>query len=277
MEREIYNYATIHFLPYPETGEFVNLGIVAFRPVDGRLLWRLETRKKKRVTDFFPELDGNLVAEFVRGINRELRMINEAFVVEGTRLMPFERQHRMEVFRQLVRPREGMMRFGEISTGRLEGKPDEVIVQLFKHYVHRNFAQQAEYREQVMTRRLRQTFIRQGMGAKFGEDNVGNDLFHVRFPFVHRDGIVTAIKPLDLDKADSTRVFEHGDQWLRRLDRLQQMHCLPDRLLFAVRQSDQGKTAQAATEICTELLKIGNTKVVPATARDAILHFARSA
>lgn len=277
MDMDIYNYTTVKFLPYPETGEFVNIGVVAFRPRDGRLQWQYETRRSKRVTDFFPELDKNLLADFTHGLEREFRLISTMFETEGTALMSFERQHRMAIFKQLVRPREGMMRFGELATGRFEGTEREVIGRLFDHYVRRNFAQHREYREHVMNRRLKQTFAKAGIGKKFNDDKIGNELFQVSFPFVYRDDMTAVIKPLDLKKADTTRIFEHGGQWVNRLDRLERMDLLPDKLLFAVDQNPDGKTAQAAKEICKELEGFGNTHVVALDHRQEIILFARTA
>lgn len=60
MKKLICNYSVIRFLPYPETREVVNIGILACCPQVGWMDYALELRKTKRISDFLPELDMNL-------------------------------------------------------------------------------------------------------------------------------------------------------------------------------------------------------------------------
>lgn len=55
MKKLICNYSVIRFLPYPETREFVNIGILACCPQVGWMDYALEARKTKRVSDFSPK------------------------------------------------------------------------------------------------------------------------------------------------------------------------------------------------------------------------------
>lgn len=49
-------YAIVQFAPHVETGEFANVGVVLMCPQTGYFDFKLQTRKHKRVTDFFDEL-----------------------------------------------------------------------------------------------------------------------------------------------------------------------------------------------------------------------------
>lgn len=49
-------YAIVRFLPYAETQEFANVGIVLACPETGYFGFRLEIRHTRRFTDFFKEL-----------------------------------------------------------------------------------------------------------------------------------------------------------------------------------------------------------------------------
>ena len=49
-------------------------------------------------------------------------------------------QERLGVFRELVRPRESIFRFAEVSTV-LADDPSAKLDELFQRYVHRQFAQ----------------------------------------------------------------------------------------------------------------------------------------
>src|SRR5438552_6703190 len=57
MGEVVCNYAIARFRPYRETGELVNVGVVLVCPQVNYFGYLFETRKYKRVTDFFPELD----------------------------------------------------------------------------------------------------------------------------------------------------------------------------------------------------------------------------
>ena len=46
-------YAILKFLPYTETGEFANVGVVLACPATGFFGFKLETRRYARFTDFF--------------------------------------------------------------------------------------------------------------------------------------------------------------------------------------------------------------------------------
>jgi hypothetical protein len=80
---------------------------------------------------------------------------------------------------------------------------------------------------------------------------------------------------LDLDKDSSTKIFEHGDQWITRVRRLRDIGAIPERMLFVVRQpSCNVPCVEAAQEIQNELQKL-EMNVVPFTDEDAITDFAK--
>ena len=61
------NYAVLRFLPYPETQEFVNIGVVLMCPELRWFDYRTETRRRDRVTGFFPELNPAVFLQGWRG------------------------------------------------------------------------------------------------------------------------------------------------------------------------------------------------------------------
>ena len=107
------NYAIVRFLPYRETGEFVNVGVVLFCPQSGYFDLKLETRKQGRVTDFFPELDKSLFRLGRQHFYDELKRVRELLNGENRRA---DDQARLSVFRELLKPRESVFRFSEVAT-----------------------------------------------------------------------------------------------------------------------------------------------------------------
>jgi hypothetical protein len=271
------NYAVVRFLPYRETGEFVNVGVVLFCPEAGYFDLRMETRKQGRVTDFFPELDKNLFRLGRQNFHGELKRVRELLNRDPRRA---EDPMRLAVFRELVRPRESVFRFSEAATVLAED-PAAKLQELFDHCVNRQFAHGREYQETVMAKRLNEV-LRTHELARFYRMNrpVGNDDFHVILPFVsdatNGAGVARrAIKPLDLDRDEPTKIYEHGDLWVKRVERLRQVNRLPEGMLFTLREPTTGdKRVRACAEIRTELARL-EVSVLPYGDERGLLEFAK--
>src|SRR5512135_1840724 len=78
MKELVCNYAIARFLPYRETGEFVNIGVVLTCPQVGYSDFLFEKRKYKRVTDFFPELDVEIFKSGLQAFLLELERLKAA-------------------------------------------------------------------------------------------------------------------------------------------------------------------------------------------------------
>ena len=106
---------------------------------------------------------------------------------------------------------------------------------------------------------------------------IGDERYEVVLPFVFRkeDRVLKAIKPLDLDKPTSTKVYEHGDQWINRVKRLREIGRIPEQFLFPVRYPATGEKRKAAgTEVVKELERL-DVKVVPFASEQEVVAFAR--
>jgi hypothetical protein len=251
------NYAVLCFCPYPETGEFVNLGVVVHCASAGLLASRIETAKHKRVTDFFPELDVTQFRFARDAMMAEIRRV-ERLNTRPTLGQRVDRETGRALFLELVRPREAVFRFGEIRT-LLTADPAAVAEELFERYVERQFAQPKEYQETVMARRYFEALKLQRPGRDFVRDrNVGTDGYRVRLPICSKEademGVPRrALKPLDLDRVDPSMVIDHGDAWIGRIRRLKEIRRLPERLVVAVRTAESGLPGEAAHDIVEKL------------------------
>jgi hypothetical protein len=246
------NYAVLRFLPYPETGEFVNLGVAVHFPAFGRFDAQIENRKIARVADFFPELNRASFKAARRAIGEEMERVQRLIAREQ------DAELGRRVFRELVRPRETVFRFGETRT-MLTDEPSTVAARLFARYVHRNFARQKEYQEAVMARRFYEALRVYRPNYVFHRDElVGTEEYHVRIPICSEmrtpDGVpLRAIKPLDLMRDEPTAVIEHGDAWIQRVRRLRRIQRLPERFIFAVRRPIEPACDHAAEKVLEEL------------------------
>ena len=123
------NYALLRFLPHPETGEFVNVGVVVSCIEPAMLeFWMDAPTVFPRVKAFFPQLK----PEVFRSAHVAMEQEFERIKVQ-VRLAQ-DPKTSLHAFRELVRPRESMFRFGEIRTIETP-TPEGVAKQLFERYV----------------------------------------------------------------------------------------------------------------------------------------------
>ena len=275
------NYAVLRFLPYPETQEFVNIGVVLMCPELRWFDYRTETRRRDRVTGFFPELNPAIFLQGRRDFEQELRRLKKVLTATPMAAqMEFgvAQDDLIRLFNEIVRPRESIFRFGQPGTVLVEN-PEAEIDRLFAYYVERQFAQHEDFQERIMERRLTEV-LRARQVVAFKPEQLGDDEYHIKLPFVRHVGTgardVRAIKPLDFAKQETTRILDHGDHWVARVKRLKAMAYRPDAFLFPVRMPAQDKKIRhAADAACAELQELG-VEIVLFGELDRIVAFAQA-
>lgn len=273
MNRLACQYAIIRFLPYAETGEFANVGVVLTCPETGFLDARLmPTKKTGRITAFFDQLDKKIYRDTLGYVDDEVQRIRKMTQAAGHRDVGTLVK---QTFAGLTRPRESLLRFSDTRVILAED-PGATLQQLFARFVERDFVNK-QYHERILERDVRQVLARADLRQYFGPEVIGNDDLHVQIPFVHlHDGKPShAIKPLDLARDEANQVYEHGGHWADRIRRLRKHALLPGELLFAVNSPEGTDLAirRAADEILDDLRGYG-VVVVEATDARAITEFA---
>ncbi len=271
-------YAIMRFMPFVETGEFANVGILLMAPKARYFGFKLLTRRHGRITKFFDDLDAKLFRAAMKDMQEELGRIHDVFKAHG-----FDRRYKINdiefskgLFAEIIRPREIMLRFSEPRVV-LAADPKETVKGLFAYYVERNFITK-EYRETVLENGIRRLLWNAQIGERFTRTHVGDEEYQVLFPFVelHDKRPAKIIKPLNLGQDDSSKILEHGGKWEFRLRELKKRHVLPNKVLFAVEgpagNDRRGKTYHEVLDI----LNGTGVTVLPYEKRDTILEFARS-
>jgi hypothetical protein len=250
------SYAALRFLPYRETGEFANVGVVVWCPAAKSFLFHCNHSLGKRIRGFFPDLDLTIYREAVRGVEGSLRAVEPQFTLGkagGDEAL-------IQRFQELVRVREGLMAFGPAGA-LLAESPEKAMETLYQRLVLRQFAPVEEPREVAMRRRLGECLRTWKLMEHYRQDvPVGDERFHVTVPFAHvREARPTQIiRPLDLDLKDSTAVYRHGDLWAASLRRLRSLNLLPQRIVIPVQlPQDQGERWDAAAQIMGEFTELG--------------------
>lgn len=275
MKKFACQYALLRFRPFIETGEFANVGIVMMAPEARFFGFRL-LKRYGRITQFFHQLDRKVYLEGRELFKEELdRFAGElrGLALDGRKTQPDIPLAR-NLFAELVRPREAMLQFAEQRVV-LADNPKEKLVQLFDHYIERNFVTK-EYQERLLESTVRKLLFRGQMGTRYRPEKISTPDFAVNFPFVlMADGKAQRIiKPLYLAQGDTTKILNHGGQWVDKVRRLRKRNALPKDVLFPVSapQTDT-KAYDAFTEIRDDLVSI-EVQVVPANDENGILKFA---
>ena len=68
------------------------------------------------------------------------------------------------------------------------------------------------------------------LAAPFAPHRVGDDAFYANFPLVQQQGgvLTKIIKPFRLNQDEPVDIYEHGDAWLKKIERLRNRNLLPD-------------------------------------------------
>ena len=272
-------YSIVRFAPFVETGEFANVGVIMIAPEQRFFDFKLLIQRHARVTHFFEQLEPKVYRTTMRNLQEELVRIAALLRQHGfdKRLKTNDVAFAKGLFAEIIRPRETVVKFGEPRAVMAEDM-HATLEELYGYYVERNFVTR-EYQEAVLERGMRRWLYQARIVDRFTRQEVGDDDYHVTFPFVarHEGHPVKAIKPLHLAHDQPSKILDHGGQWLFRVGQLKRRGLLPERLLFAVKgPAGDGARERAHQEIVGSLMDTGAT-VLPYDDKEHILNFAAEA
>lgn len=267
-------YAVVQFAPYRETGEFANAGVVLMCPESGYFGFKLQTRRTKRITDFFDELPRSFYLRAIKAMEDELQRV-AGVVAKAPETARAE--YLRQVFDSLIHPREAVVRFSA-PRAVMTADPTVELAQQFEHCVERAFAT-PEYVEKAMEKRIKHLLDALPLVTPFVPQRVGDDAFYANFPLVQKQGdtLTKIIKPFRLNQDEPVDIYEHGDAWHQKIKRLRTRNLLPDDVLFAVKAppiTDEHRY-RAFEEICSDLLNL-EVRTVDEEAQREITAFALS-
>ncbi len=271
------HYAIVRFMPFVETGEFANVGVVLFAPNARYFGFKLLGNRYSRVTHFFEQMDAKVFRAAMHTCKEELVRIDRVLKQMGTdlRFKALDREGTLALWNEVIKPRETMLQFGE-SRLVLADNAQAKVRELFEYYVERNFVT-PERQEELLERGVRGWLREARLLEQFHVGVVGNEEYHARFPFVagpeeHPERV---IKPLNLGYEDAARIIDHGGQWIVRVNALKKRQLLPGKVLFAVNGPDDFTArGKAKREVVDELTDTG-VIVVPYWQAQSIIEFAR--
>ncbi len=280
MNQHLCKYAVVRFLPYRETEEFVNVGVLVLCEQLGYLGFLLEKKRSTRVTDFFDELDGAVYRQGIKSIENEIQRLSPKAnaPVDGCLSLSGGAPNLSAAFNFLARPRKTLFCFSDVRVV-MTPDPSAKLKELFGHYVRRQFAQPKEYQEQLMREAIQDHLKQWDLSKLYRPLDVGTDIYKMKFPFVHQtdDVPVRAIRALHLNLRDTTEILRKGDQVIGGLRRIKEGGELPDDCLVVVKSPKPGNQMHdVAQQVCADLQKL-NVLTTSYSNRDALQAFASKA
>lgn len=119
------NYAMLRFLPYPETGEFVNVGVLVACQQPCLLQFVAERTMPERAKSLFPKQNVQVFEASLEALRQEMERVTAGVSDPKTVQL---------AFKESVRIRESVFRFGEVRTV-LTASPGNLAEELFARYV----------------------------------------------------------------------------------------------------------------------------------------------
>lgn len=224
-------YAVIRFMPFAETREYANVGIVAIAPQIGGYDFKLAPKAFSRVTSFFDDLDGVIYKNALEGFESELKRIRNFLAhnhIYGKELI--------EYFREITRTRESVLHFGDIGT-LVTNDVNATVDNLYDRFIGRNFAHSKEYKEQQMIKVLKsQLTSKLPSNVKYTRQKLKAGMFDITMPLVNKvNNHYRIIRPLAFEQKNVLLAMEHGETWINRLKKLINSRVIEaDRALFAI-------------------------------------------
>lgn len=261
-------YAIIRFRPFPETGEFANVGILLFERQRASLRYKVVPRRFRRVSQFFNLTNPDFFWNAVTLLQEELNRLSGVIRKQGASGAFFEQF--------LQRGRESIWVFSNLRTVVAQGdESEDVLDQLYSRYVGRNFAN-VEYQEQVMVRGIRHSLKRREIYG-YAERTVDDELVPMKFPLVSEANGLHVIKPISLNRKTTLGIIDHAATWHDRFKlligrgRLQR-----DGVLIPIAAPDRSDPLinEAFETASNELRELG-VQVIDQDDAEALLNFAR--
>ncbi len=265
--KQVCKYAIVQFLPYTETEEFANVGVLVCAPKTGFIDFKMANPRFARVTDFFDDLDGAVYKAAIKTFVKEL---TQTKIIGAT----LRSDNLVDYMVEITRFRESLLRFGNLRTIACDN-PQVVLEELYNRYVARDFLTK-EYREQAMVKAIRNQFNHKNLAVKYHHRKIVTDLREVSLPLVADIGeTIRVIKPMAFNQKKTTQIIEHGETWVNRFKWLINEHkVVPERVLLPVEgPAKKGKLDLAFKEVINEIKEL-NVNVVDFEDEEIIIKFA---
>lgn len=266
--KQMCKYALVQFMPFVETGEFANVGIIICAPKTGYWNFKLAPTQFGRVTTFFKEMDKKVYQTAIKSFTDEMFLTQEYAQV-------FRNEESVRFFTEITRPREALLRFSPVRT-MISDNPEKELNALYDRFIHRDFVNE-KYREDQMVSVLRKRLKAEVLDVKYAERKLKTGFREFTVPFVGDvNNELRLIKPLAFEQKRATDLYEHGEKWRNRLlGMVNEGSVKPENVLFPIEKERdlKGERKQAYEQVIHEFKENG-IEVINFRDEEKIIEFA---
>lgn len=209
--KTVCHFHVIRFMPFFETGEFANIGVVMYSPSTGFFEYQLAPNNFGRIKSFFKELDNDLYKLMLESIQSEFEYIKE--------LIAYEHHDTTSIMNELTRPRDGMVLYSN-KRSVLTNNPELALENEYALNVGRVFASRIDF-EQKMASEIRSWITPEIVGARYKKQKLNANFFEFDLPLVAQVADeIKAIKPLAFRQKNALLASDHINTWIGRAKNL---------------------------------------------------------
>lgn len=213
MNQKAMRFVIIRFMPYIQTREFANIGIVLTCPKTGWFNFQIEHRYA-RLGRFFKHFRADVYRAAVKTLTEQLNFIKQELHNKPAEQYRFALDH-------LALPREAIIQTSTVGISMASNEQSE-LNRLFAYYVEHSFA--TEGHEKTLINSIKKNVLKPlNLHIPFTQHKIGNDEYHETLPLVqktHETKIYKIIKPIYLGHSSPADIYKKSDTWIGKFKRL---------------------------------------------------------
>jgi hypothetical protein len=219
-----YELALLQFVPDPSSEECANVGVVAFSPSTGGMVFRFNDRYG-RVRTLYPEVIGSRFRSLIQSLSRRAREIQREAGIErpGGQQLALDRLERIEeLLHRIVPPGNANFRWSSVRFGVCASLAD-ALTRTFDEYITRREPKPTRKRREdadVWRHVTSNTAFRRVESALQPEFELSTPDYRYVFKAAWNNGGLHVVEPISLDYLDPRDMVEEAARWRGRLDEL---------------------------------------------------------
>ncbi|MDG4812018.1 DUF3037 domain-containing protein [Hydrogenovibrio sp. 3SP14C1] len=219
MKKHVIQYSIVQFLPYPDRREAVNIGVVCFCTKTSRFKFKLlAVNKTGRVNHFFKTLPKNIFKHTIQTLSEEL---NRLTLMENDKVLS------NSIFQELIRPRDSLIRYTDISV-LMTDDYQKSVEDLFNDLVAFESNTYKKNHDAVLAGKFKNFLKQHHIETLFKEVHLEKQSIglSVAMPFFNEENS-KSVKPLSFMKQkDANSLIMHAVNWAAKIEVLEQAELL---------------------------------------------------
>ncbi|HEX2868592.1 MAG TPA: DUF3037 domain-containing protein [Ignavibacteriales bacterium] len=206
-----YEYQILRYCHDIVTGEFINVGIVAYDPKEKELRAKM-LRRYKRLSDFFHGVDGKNILLTLRFIELSLKKLNN----EIKEKLDFESMTSVEAITSSVLPKDdSALKFSKVYKG-LTLDIDHTLEELYSTFIMKyesHSEKKSRTDEEAWREVYKKYFDSKGITEKLQPNTVKTRNDEFRFDLSWKNGKWNFFKPLSFDLVEDENIKSKVYRW----------------------------------------------------------------